>query len=119
LGTVLWGLLMAYVVYFVARIAFMIENRSLYPDLSAGHLMELLQGGLTFDTSAILYTNAIWVVMVLYRLPIKETRLWHTICRWTYVVINTLCLAVNLGDSVYFRYTMRRTTTTVFQEFEN
>ena len=119
LGTVLWGLLMAYVVYFVARIAFMIENRSLYPDLSAGHLMELLQGGLTFDTSAILYTNAIWVVMVLYPLPIKETRLWHTICRWTYVVINTLCLAVNLGDSVYFRYTMRRTTTTVFQEFEN
>ena len=119
LGTVLWGLLMAYVVYFVARIAFMIENRSLYPDLSAGHLMELLQGGLAFDTSAILYTNAIWVVMVLYPLPIKETRLWHTICRWTYVVINTLCLAVNLGDSVYFRYTMRRTTTTVFQEFEN
>ena len=119
LGTVLWGLLMAYVVYFVARIAFLIENRSLYPDLSAGHLLELFRGGLTFDTSAILYTNAIWVVMVLYPLPLKETRLWHTICRWTYVVINTLCLAVNLGDSVYFRYTMRRTTTTVFQEFEN
>ena len=119
LATVLWGLLLAYVVYFVARIAFLVENRSLYPDLSTSHLLELLRGGLTFDTSAILYTNALWVVMVLFPLHLKETPRWHNICRWTFVIINTLCLAVNLGDSVYFRYTMRRTTTTVFQEFEN
>ena len=119
LATVLWGLFMAYVVYFVARVAFLLENLSLYPDLPTDHLLELLRGGLTFDTSAILYTNALWVLMVLFPLHLKETSLWHKICRWTFVIINTLCLALNLGDSVYFRYTMRRTTTTVFQEFEN
>ena len=119
LATVLWGLLMAYMVYFLARIAFLLENQSLYPNLPTGHLFELLRGGLTFDTSAILYTNALWVVMVLLPLHLKETRVWHRICRWTYVVINTLCLAVNLGDSVYFQYSARRTTTTVFQEFSN
>ena len=54
LGSVLVNLLLAYVVYFVARIAFLLENLSLYPDLSAAHLLELLRGGLTFDTSAIL-----------------------------------------------------------------
>ena len=119
LGTVLWGLLMAFAVYFVARLAFLCENRSLYPDLTTGHLMELLRGGLTFDTSAILYTNVLWVVMVLFPLHWKETSCWHTVCRCVYVVVNTLCLVLNLGDSVYFRYSMRRTTTTVFQEFEN
>ena len=119
LATVLWGLFMAYVVYFVARVAFLLENLSLYPDLPTDHLLELLCGGLTFDTSAILYTNALWVLMVLFPLHLKETPLWHKICCWTFVIINTLCLALNLGDSVYFRYTMRRTTTTVFQEFEN
>ena len=119
LGSVLVNLLLAYVVYFVARIAFLLENLSLYPDLSAVHLLELLRGGLTFDTSAILYTNALWVVMVLFPLHLKETRAWHRACRWTFVVINTLCLAVNLGDSVYFRFATRRTTTTIFQEFEN
>ena len=119
LGSVLVNLLLAYVVYFVARIAFLLENLSLYPDLSAAHLLELLRGGLTFDTSAILYTNALWVVMVLFPLHLKETRAWHRACHWTFVVVNTLCLAVNLGDSVYFRFATRRTTTTIFQEFEN
>ena len=119
LATVLWGLLLAYVVYFLARIAFLLENRALYPDMPTDHLFELMRGGLAFDTSAILYTNALWVVMVLLPLHLKETRPWHRICRWTFVVINTLGLAVNLGDSVYFQYSARRTTTTVFQEFSN
>ena len=44
---------------------------------------------------------------------------WQQICRWVFVVINGLALAVNLCDAVYFRYTMRRTTTTVFSEFSN
>ena len=57
--------------------------------------------------------------MVLFPLHLKETRAWHRACRWTFVVVNTLCLAVNLGDSVYFRFATRRTTTTIFQEFEN
>ena len=35
------------------------------------------------------------------------------------MVVNGLALAINLADAVYFQYTMRRTTTTVFQEFSN
>ena len=119
LWSVLMNLLLAYVVYFVARIAFLLENLNLYPNLSFSHLAELFRGGLMFDTSAVLYTNALWVVMVLFPLHLKETAGWHRICRWLFVVVNTLALAVNLVDAVYFRYAMRRTTTTIFQEFEN
>ena len=119
LATVLWGLLLAYVAYFIARMVFLIENHNLYSDLTASHLLELLRGGVTFDTSAILYTNALWVVMVLFPIALKPTSIWHKVCRWTFVIINTLCFAVNLCDAVYFRYAMRRTTTTVFQEFSN
>lgn len=81
--------------------------------------MELFGGGLMFDTSAILYTNALWVLMVLFPLALKENDLWHRICKWTFVVINTLSLFLNLCDAVYFKFTVRRTTTTVFQEFSN
>lgn len=117
---VLANLLLAYVVYFIARIAFLMENHNLYTDkLTTVHLFELLRGGLAFDTSAILYTNALWVLMMLFPLHLKETKVWHQCCRWTFVIINTLALAVNLGDAVYFKFSMRRTTTTVFQEFRN
>ncbi len=120
LGIVLLNLLLAYVVYFVARVVFLLENWGLYAEnLSAAHLLEMFRGGLMFDTTAILYTNALWVVMVLFPLHLKENRTYHNVCRWTFVVINLLTLVVNLCDTVYFRYSMRRTTTTIFQEFEN
>ena len=120
LASVLLNLLLAYVIYFIARIAFLIENYSLYADnLTASHLIEMFRGGVMFDTTAILYTNALWIVMVLFPFQWKENSIYHTICKWLFVVVNMLTLVINLGDTVYFRYSMRRTTTTIFQEFEN
>ena len=118
--SMLLNLLLVYVVYFIARMTFLAENWNFYADnLSWPHLMEMLRGGVMFDTSAILYTNALWIVMVLFPLPMKETKKYHEVCRWVFVGINTLTLIVNLADTVYFRYSMRRTTITIFQEFEN
>jgi len=120
LTAVVLNLLLAYVVYLVSRVAFVIENWSLYShDMTFGHLMELMRGGLMFDTTAILYTNVLWVVMVLFPLHLKETKVWHRLCKWLFVVVNALALVINLCDAVYFPYSMRRTTTTVFREFEN
>ena len=118
--SMLLNLLLVYVVYFIARMTFLAENWNFYADnLSWPHLVEMLRGGVMFDTSAILYTNALWIVMVLFPLPMKETKKYHEVCRWVFVGINTLTLIVNLADTVYFRYSMRRTTITIFQEFEN
>lgn len=74
--------------------------------------MEMLGGGLVFDTAAILVTNSLYIVILLLT-P------WRRLAQWVYVVINAVALAVNLADCVYFRFTMRRTTTTVFNEFQN
>ena len=118
--TVLANLLLAYVVYLIARLAFLAENHDILArNLNFAHLLEMLGGGLVFDTSAILYTNALWVVMVLFPWHLKERHTYHNVCRWVFVVINSIALAVNLADTVYFQYTLRRTTTTVFDEFSN
>ena len=111
----LWNLGMVYVVYLVARLLFFAENYNLYHDVTTSHFIELLRGGVTFDTSAILYTNALWVVMVLFPLHLKEVPGYHRVCRWVFVVVNVLTLAMNLGDSVYFRYTLRRTRPQCFR----
>ena len=117
---VIGNLAIAYVVYFIARLVFLAENWGLYAEgMTASHLMELLQGGVVFDTSAILYTNVLWVVMVLFPVSRKENPTYHKICRWVFVIVNTFALILNLCDAVYFQYSMRRTTVTVFQEFGN
>ena len=110
------NLLLAYVVYFVARMAYLLDNWSYFSDSLT---TEVLQGGLVFDTAAILVTNIPYIVLMLLPLHWKETRLWHQLCRWVFVIVNGLSLVVNLCDSAYFPYTLRRTTTTVFSEFQN
>ena len=49
----------------------------------------------------------------------KERPAYQQFCRWVFVIVNSLALAINLIDACYFRFTMRRTTTTVFSEFAN
>ena len=120
LGATLYNLLMVYVVYFIARIAYLLENWSYFsPNLRFGHIMEMLAGGLVFDTSAILVTNIPYIVMMLFPLHQKETKIYQQVSKGVFLFINGLALAVNLCDAVYFRFTMRRTTTTIFSEFSN
>ncbi len=111
--TVVCNLLLAYVLYFVARIAFWLENYSYFHEhLGGKEMLEIMSGGLVFDTSAILVTHIPYIVLLMLT-P------WRKIAKWVYIVINALALVMNLADCVYFRYTMRRTTTTVFSEFQN
>ena len=120
LATTLCNLLMVYVLYFVARILYLIVNYSYFAQgLTFGHLLEMLGGGLVFDTAAILVTNIPYIVLMLLPWHGKECRGYQQLCRWVYVGINALAFAVNLCDAVYFRFTMRRTTTTVFSEFSH
>ena len=120
LGATIWNLLMLYVVYFLARLVYLFVNYSYFEQgLTFAHFMEMLGGGLVFDTSAILVTNIPYIVLMLLPWHGKENNLYQQICRWVFVIINALALFVNLCDTVYFQYTMRRTTTTVFNEFSN
>lgn len=114
------NLILAYFVYFITRLAYLFENYSAFSEgLSFAHLLRMFGGGLKFDTTAIVYSNALYILLMLLPLWMKETKAYHKVCRWIFVVANSLCLAVNLADSVYFPFTLRRTTTSVFREFGN
>ena len=110
------NLLLAYAVYMVARIAFMMENWEFF---TGPFTMDILHGSLVFDTTAVLVTHIPYIVFMLFPLHWKECHLWHQVCKWYFVIINMLALTLNLMDAAYFPYTMRRTTTTVFSEFQN
>ena len=119
-GALVVNIFMAFVGYLIARVAFLLENFSYFSEgLSFSQVGEWFWGGYIFDRSAITYTNSLYIVMMLFPLWIKERRGYHLLCKWVFVVVNTLTLVINLCDAVYFPYTLRRTTTTVFREFSN
>ena len=66
-GAMILNLLMAFVVYFIARVEFLFENYSYFSgNLSASHLIELFYGGYIFDRSAIAYTNALYILSLIH-----------------------------------------------------
>ena len=118
--SLLWNLLVVYVMFMVCRVIFVLANWTIYSGtLTWGHTLELFGAGLIFDTSAILYTNALVSVMMLFPLHWKEKQGYYKIVRWIYVICNSVAIYANLIDSVYFPFTGKRTTTSVFAEFSH
>lgn len=118
--SLVWNLLLVYICYSLCRLAFVLENFRLFADhLDWGYALSLFGAGLIFDTSAILYTNALFILLFLLPLHWKETKSFYRIIRGIYVIVNGLFVAINLIDCVYFRFAGRRTTMSVFQEFGN
>lgn len=113
-------LIYIYIAYGICRLAFVMENWSLFAsDFQWSDVPEMMHGAFMFDTSAILYTNILYALLMLLPLHYKETMAWQKTAKWIYIITNGVCIAANLADCVYFKYTMRRTTNTVFSEFSN
>ena len=118
IGAAALNMLVAYLVWMLSRVAFFAENWSTFaPYMSWSLFKTMLRGALVFDTSALLYINSIYLVLMLLPLHIKERPGFHKMLRWLFVVTNGVALASNLMDAVYFQYTGRRSTVTVFTEF--
>ena len=116
----LLNLIIIYIAYGICRVAFVMENWGLFAsDFQWSSVPEMLHGAWMFDTSAILYTNVLYALLMLIPLHYKEMRGWQMTAKWVYIIVNGVCIAANLADCVYFKYTMRRTTNTVFSEFSN
>ena len=110
----------AYLVWMLSRVAFFVENWSTFaPYMSWSLFKSGLHGALVFDTSALLYVNSLYLVLMLLPLHLKERTGFHKALKWLFVVTNGLALAMNLMDAVYFQYTGRRSTVSVFSEFAN
>ena len=119
-GAALLNMLVAYLVWMLSRVAFFAENWSTFaPYMSWSLFKSMLHGALVFDTSALLYVNSLYLVLMLLPLHLKERPGFHKGLKWLFVVTNAIALAMNLMDAVYFQYTGRRSTVSVFTEFAN
>ena len=118
--SLLWNVLIVYILFSLCRLLFLLVNWTAYAGtLTWGHGLSLFAAGLIFDTTAILYTNALVVVAMLLPCHLKERAAYYGAVRWIYVICNTVAVWANLADCVYFTYTGKRTTTSVFAEFSH
>ena len=116
-----FNLLLVMAIYTLSRVFFYWINIDLYPNVDGAHLMEMIMGGWRFDLTALLYLNSLYILLVLLPLPIKIRNNEHYIrvANYSYFIPNIIGLIANTMDMVYVRFTDRRTTCTLFTEFQN
>lgn len=114
----IWHLTSMMLLMTISRLLFFAFNLSIYPVTSA-HLLSLLLGGLKFDLAAVLYTNTLYILGLLIPFKFRRNSNYQRILKWLFCITNSIALALNCIDFIYFKFTLRRTTWSVFKEFSN
>ena len=110
---------LAMLVFTLSRLFFCYVNADFLGDISASRMSDLCRAGLRFDLTALLYLNSLYLLLELLPLQLRANDRYQHMARFAFWIPNLVALLINTIDTVYFRFTDRRTTCTFFREFEN
>lgn len=118
-GALVKRLLLVMAFYSLCRISFYLFNVGYFPGMTLDRMATIMLGGLKFDLSAVLYINALFILLTIIPFTFKFNPLYQKILHYIFIITNSLGLAANVADNIYYRYTLRRTTISVFSQFKN
>lgn len=107
------------IIYTLCRIGFFLFNAGLFQDISFAKYLRILHGGLKFDVSALVYINAIFILLHVIPFAFKYRTGYQQFCKWLFIISNSIGIAANFADFAYYKYTLKRTTATVYSQFRN
>lgn len=105
--------------FMICRVAFYFVNIDFFDCLSLSQFITICQGGIVFDLSGVLYLNILYILMLIIPFRFRYQSGYLNTAKWVFYISNGLGLVMNCIDMVYFKFTNRRTTSTVFSEFAN
>ena len=110
---------LAYVFYFFARVLFYFYNSNMIIIESVHEFFYLCFIGLTFDTSAILYANVLFILISLIPFKNINNDKFQKRIMILYFSTNLIAYSTNFLDFIYYRFSQSRLTTRVFDILEN
>ncbi|MFM7852415.1 MAG: LTA synthase family protein, partial [Flammeovirgaceae bacterium] len=113
------SLLLVMLLYSVSRVAFYLFNISFFPGIDIQRFLIIMGGGLRFDLSATLYSNSLYILLMIVPIVQRYESWYKTMQKWIFLACNSLAFAINTADFIYYRFTLRRTTLSVLNQFEN
>ena len=103
-------LLLVFVFYFFCRIGFFIANLSFFESVGFGEFLELCFWGLRFDLTAILYLNALFILLNLLPFRFRLNKKYQKVTFYLYIIPNIIGLLANCVDFAYFPFILHRST---------
>lgn len=114
-----YRILLVYIFYFFARILFYFYNVNLIKINSFFDFVRLSYHGIAFDTTTILYTNILFIVLSVLPLVINTKKVFQKILFYLYFTTNLLMYSFNFVDFIYYRYSFNRSTRASLDTLEN
>ncbi len=114
-----YRILLVMLLFSLGRIGFFLFNFKMFPGVSPGQFLTIMKGGLSFDISAIVYINILYILLCIIPFDIRYRDAYQTVLRWIFFITNGLAIAMNGMDYVYYRFVDKRATADVFRTFEN
>ena len=74
--------------YSIGRILFFCFNRSLFGHVDFSSFLRIMRGGFMFDTSAVLYLNALYFLLFLFPFSFKFSAFYQRLIKWVFMTIN-------------------------------
>jgi phosphoglycerol transferase MdoB-like AlkP superfamily enzyme len=119
LGILLYRFFILLLLYGICRLLFYLFNTGLFPGVTAYDLFIMQLGGMRFDISAILYINSLYFLLQIIPFQFRHRPKYQKGLDYIFYTTNSIGLALNCIDLIYYRFTLRRTTFIVFDEFKN
>lgn len=115
----MYRLSLAYLFYFIARVLFYFYNADLLRVESITDFLSLSYYGLAFDTAAILYVNALFIVFSILPLWKNTNQGYQKFLFYFYFGSNLVTYATNFIDFIYYKFTFARTTSAALDVLEH
>ncbi len=117
--TLLWRFVLVMILFSVCRIIFYLINAEYFPNVTFSGFIKIMGGGVKFDTTAVLYTNILYFILFMLPFTFRYNKFYQAVLKYLFIITNSIALAANAVDFIYFQFTMRRTTASVFSEFKH
>ena len=114
-----YRIILIMLLFSLCRIGFFLFNFKMFPGVSPGQLLTMLKGGLSFDISAIVYINLLFILLSIIPFDIRYSDVYKSVLKYVYFITNGIAIAMNGMDFVYYRFVDKRATADVFKTFEN
>lgn len=114
-----YRIFLAYLFYFITRVLFYLYNSDLVVVDSLYEFFRLYYHGLAFDTTAILYSNGLFILFSILPLVVNTKKGFQKFLFYLYFITNFIAWSTNFIDLIYYRFIFGRTTIAVMDSLEH
>ncbi|MDO9255552.1 MAG: sulfatase-like hydrolase/transferase [Bacteroidales bacterium] len=108
-------LLLVLLLMVFTRLLIYFLHPSLFPGITPLKLIYYTFAGMRFDTVAILYTNALYIFLLVIPFRFRRKRTFSIITDIIFYASNIILLIPNLADTAYYPFSLKRMTIDIFR----